>query len=240
VCSSDLGPVTGKCAGAGALGTIDSRIYVANRDFDSNTTPKFDIKNPPDLQPQSSSLITFPFNYTREPDIEMMRQAAQMQTNGFGDDNYYTVDPSTNLSLEEAGLSGGPKWPANSDISTVVFVKFTGGSNTSNRLIWNVDAAGTGCNRPPVYGTLVVENGKFETQPNKAPLKGAIVIKGAGPGNEVYTDTGGGCMQTFVYSSGDIKLAGNISGFTLERGNRPGFYGVRQWSWRECYNTSCN
>jgi hypothetical protein len=86
-----------------------------------------------------------------------------------------------------------------------------------------------------VRGTLVVENGTFTTQPSKAPLRGAIIISGAGPGTLVYDDTGNTDMQSFVIASGDMKISGNVGAFTQERGNRPGFYGLNLWIWRELY-----
>ena len=42
-------------------------------------------------------------------------------------------------------------------------------------------------------------------------------------------------MQVFVNTSGDIKLAGNVSPGTQERGNAAGTYGLKLASWRELY-----
>ena len=242
-------------AGIGAVGLITpaSRMQAGppRQDFDSTTTPQFIKKVPPDAS-QTTSKISFPFNYERQPDIGMMRQAAQLQSNGAGGDNYYEVTGTT-ANLEE-GVGAGPRWPANSDISTVVFVKFTNAATiNSNLLTWVVDnpsysdecAAGSTL-APPAKGTLVVENGNFRTQSQTLPLRGTVVVKGSAPGVGTsgtglfsYQDTGNACMQSFAHASGDIDIGGNPGAFTEERGNRPGFFGVRLWGWRECYSATC-
>ena len=220
-------------AGIGAVGNIDSEVL--GRDYDGPTgepAPRF-VLTP--SNPQTSSEMTFPFDSGRQPEMEEMRAAAQAQG------NYYTPSSSTNL---EAGTEIGvpattPKWPANSSTSTVVYVRFTNPAS-NNSLSWNVDGTND-CNGVPARGTLVVENGTFTTSQNKLPLRGVIIVRHLGPGNEVYTDTGGqSCMESFVNASGDIKIAGSVRPATQERGNRPGFYGMRLWSWRECYSTTCS
>jgi hypothetical protein len=223
-------------AGIGAVGTINKKDP---GDYDSTSTnPTFIKKVPPDAAQNYATQITFPFNYQREPDIGMMREAAKLQG------NYYEVPvTSDSASVQEAG--SGPKWPTTSDQSTVVFVKFMNEANmATNNLTWDVDrdSATDECAPPDAQiprGTLVVENGTFSTSQQKAPLRGTIVIKGAGPGTEVYKDVGGTCMEAFIHATGDLKLAGTIRGFTQEKGNRPGFFGVRLFSWRECYSATC-
>jgi len=211
-------------AGIGALGTVANKV--PGRDFDSTTTPKF--RSPLSAAPpnQPTNEMIFPFNASSKPDIEAPRSAAQAQSNGMGGSNYYQPTGGTSVSSAGAGVTG-PAWPANSTTSTVVFVSFT----SPGALSWNVGSK----NDPPVRGTLVVENGTFTTQPSKAPLRGAIIISGAGPGTLVYDDTGNTDMQSFVIASGDMKISGNVGAFTQERGNRPGFYGLNLWIWRELY-----
>jgi hypothetical protein len=244
-------------AGVGAAGDIslDSRMQ-PGQDFDNATSPRFIKKVPPDA-PQLTSEISFPFNYERQPDIEMMRKAAQMQG------NYYQISASA-VNLQGAWETGvpasDPDWPANSDISTVVFVRFTNTATiTSNRLSWEVDhpTFTDECNAvanlltTPAKGTLVVENGNYRTLPQKLPLRGTVVIRNGTPTGTTYpadrtqppyysyTDTGNACMQTFTHTEGDMDIGGNPGAFTQERGNRPGFFGVRLWSWRECYTATC-
>jgi hypothetical protein len=214
----------GPCAGLGALGTIERKI--AGRDYDATTCPKFVLSLTAPSTCPSPSTMTFPFNATT-PDIETLRYAAQSQQNGIGGDNYYEVNSSTSVVSAAAGETR-PVWPTNNKASTVVFVKFT----STNRVTWGV---GSRCTDPPVRGTLVVENGTFDTAPNKTPLRGMVVISGAGPGTRVYNDSGNTCMQAFIAASGDIKIAGNVGAATQERGSVPSSYGLKLVSWRELY-----
>lgn len=227
-------------AGIGALGTVENADGTnenpdKGRDFGSNTSPQFTASSAggESCSPASSTnQPTFPFRPAL-PDIEDLRLAAQSQSNGAGGDNHYEATSSTAIQEIAAGTSA-PYWPDNSLSSTVVFVKF---DDIGDSLTWDV---GNGGNPAPVVrGTLVVENGTFNTQPNKDALRGVVVVDSAGPGTEVYTDTGNTNFESFVIASGDIKIGGNIGSFTEERANRPGFYNIRQWSWRECYSENC-
>lgn len=152
-----------------------------------------------------------------------------MQTgNSPNGSNYYEVTSNTDI----VGSGSGFVWPANSLSSTVVYVR---SSDPNHNITWKI--SGNNCNNPspPVRGTLVIDNGKFVTSPNSTPLRGAIVINGAGAGTEVYTDQGNTCMQAFAVATGDIRIGGNVSPATQERGNSPGSYSINLWSWRELY-----
>ena len=206
----------GTAAGIGAVGTITGSSRLGTRDFDRTTSPKFVQKNPPDGS-QTSSQISFPFDYAL-PDIDFLRDIAR--TNG----TYYEVSGGT-VSISS--------WPANSDSSTVVFYKFT--STSSNTLKW--DVPGTCTDNPPKQGVLVIENGNFTTQPNKALFRGAVVVRGGEVADGTSDDTGKTCLEGFINAEGNIKIAGNVSPMSTEAiGERPGFYGVRTWSWRELYS----
>jgi Tfp pilus assembly protein PilX len=231
-------------AGLGAVGDIGNADEVAGRDYDVDPNPgtSFSATNPKFVQtlsatPQPAGEITFPFSPNPNiPSLSDLASAAQAQTgSGIGGSNYYQI--TSNMDVRESGaVYTGPKWPANSTVGTVVYVKFTNGSSpTSNKLTWNL--AGN-CGTAPVRGTLVVENGTVDTSnSNKAPLKGTVIIRGvpSDPSHPAYSDTGGACMQVFVNASGDIKLAGNVSPGTLERGNAAGTYSLKLASWRELY-----
>ncbi len=235
VVSSCTASAKDTCAGIGAAGTINTKV--ASRDYDSSTCPKF-VNNLSDPSTCASpSRITFPFSASPNvPSLSDLANAAQAQTGfGIGGSNYYQI--TSNMDVKESGATyTGPKWPANSTVGTVVYVKFTNGATpTSNTLTWNL--AGD-CTTPPVRGTLVVENGTVSTSnSNKAPLKGTVIIRGvpSDPSHPAYSDTGGACMQVFVNASGDIKLAGNVTPGTLERGNAAGTYSLKLASWRELY-----
>jgi hypothetical protein len=231
-------PIPPNAAGIGALGTVANKR--PGRDFDGTTTPNFvgsTPSAPSTCDPSNTrSQITFPFK-AGLPDIEALRTAAQSQSNGLGGDNYYEFTRNVDV----VGSSPGPndvKWPDNSLSSTVVFVKF---DDIDDVLTWTIggSAGGLSCsdpNYPIVRGTLVIENGRFTTSPSaRTALKGAVVIKSAGPGTQVYSDSGSTCMQSFAIATGDITISGNVSPATQERGNSPGSYGITLWSWRELY-----
>jgi hypothetical protein len=205
------------CAGIGAVGTISNKV--SGRDYDRTTTPKFIQKNPPDGS-QTTSQISFPFDYAL-PDLDFLRDEAKLQG------NYREVSGGT------VSISSWPNAPSGSDPSrTVVFYKFT--SSSSNNLKW--DVSGTCTDNPPKQGTLVVENGNFTTQPNKALFRGAVVIRGGEAADGTSTDTGKTCLEGFVNAEGNIKIAGNVTPMSLpDTTKRPGWYGARLWSWRELY-----
>lgn len=205
-------------AGAGAVGTINTKV--PGRDYDTGTTPKFIQKTPPEGS-QTTSEISFPFDYAL-PDTQFLRDIAK--TNG----TYYEVSGGT------VSVSSWPAPPAGSDpSSTVVFYKFT--SAGSNTLKWDVPGSCTDA-ADNKYGTLVVENGNFTTQPNKARFVGAVVIRGGDATDGTSDDTGRSCLEGFINAQGAVKIAGNVTPMSTEAaGKRPGWYSVRLWSWRELY-----
>jgi Tfp pilus assembly protein PilX len=212
-------PTWGKAAGVGAVGTISGSTKLGTRDFHGGltnpTNPRFIQKNPP-AGTQSSGEISFPFDYAL-PDTDFLRDIAK--ANG----TYYEVSGGT-VSMSS--------WPAGSDSSTVVFYKFT--STSANTLQW--DVPGTCSDNPPKQGILVVENGNFTTQPNKALFRGAVIVRGGEVADGTSDDTGKTCLEGFINAEGEIKIAGNVTPLSTEAAvTRPGFYGVKTWSWRELY-----
>lgn len=217
---------TTTAAGIGAGGQISggSTTNMGIRDFDLDTTPvRFRVKNPPDSPAQSSSEISFPFNYQSQPDIDFLRDEARKQG------NYRPVSGGT-VPLTD--------WPTGSTDRTVVFYEFT--SNQNNNVAWNVD--GTCDDNPPKKGTLVVYGGNFTTAQNKALLSGVVIVRGGNYEDGATTDTGGRtCLDGYINATGTIKISGSVAPLsTSAEANRPGYFGVRLWSWRECYNVSCN
>lgn len=216
-------PTYKKAAGVGAKGTITGSSRLGTRDFHGSTTnptnPKFIQKNPPEGS-QSSSEISFPFDYAL-PDTDFLRDEAKLQG------NYYEVSGGT------ASVSSWPTAPAGRDPSTtVVFYKFT--SSSSNTLKWDVPGSCT--DDPPKQGTLVIENGNFTTQPNKARFRGVVVVRGGEVADGTSDDTGKTCLEGFINAEGNIKIAGNVSPMSsADAAKRPGFYDARLWSWRELY-----
>jgi hypothetical protein len=211
-------------AGVGAAGTISNKV--PGRDYDKTTCPKLvkDLSEPSTCA--SPERIAFPFNPSREPDIEFLRDEAmrQEQDDPSTQRHYYT--PSNgNFSLSN--------WPDNSSHDTVVFVDFSS-ANSNNVVKW--DMSGSCTDDPPRRGTLVIRNGNFTTQPNKALFQGVVIVRGGEATDGDTADSGNTCLDGFVNASGTIKIAGRVSPFSSAAlVNRPGFYGVRQWSWRELY-----
>ena len=203
-------------AGIGAAGTISSKV--SGRDFDAITTPAFDATGA-----DSAAEITFPFDHQRQPDITVLRERAKQ-------DGTYVVPTGTSYSLDS--------WPADSSDTTVVFVEFAAGGLGSRNVSWNVP--GTCTDDPPKRGVLVVNNGNFTTQPNEALFSGVVIVRGGEYADGSSEDTGRTCLDGFVNADGVIKIAGTVTPTVSDAAvNRPGFYDVRVWSWRECYSLGC-
>lgn len=228
----------GKTApGLGAAGTVPNISgEFGVRDFGSNSPPPLVLRNPPDGA-QPANQISFPFDHRQQPNLEDASNAAKSQniTAARPQGNYYDVSGGT-VDLVADTASGTYKWPANSTAETVVYIKFATYSS-SNVVNWDVSSSG-GTRR----GTLVVENGKLEmkqsTNSNPKCLTGVAVVRvpATVPSDtEVFTNTGQGCLEGYVNANRSIKIAGTVKPFTQDRGNRPGFFRLQLWSWREMY-----
>lgn len=81
-----------------------------------------------------------------------------------------------------------------------------------------------------------MSNGDFTTQPNQALFRGVVIVRGGVATDGESADNGNTCLEGFVNTTGTITLAGKVRPFSSNTvTNRPGFYGVRLWSWRELY-----
>ena len=223
-------------SGAGALGTITGSTKLGTRDFSTTTNPKFIQKSSSDAS-QTSSEITFPFNVAKQPDGGSLCDAAKEQEKT-GEQHYYADSSSGNATLSD--------WPANSTKDTVVCYDFTSGSN--HTLTWAVGGNNplpspyntsdySGCNAPVRKGTLVVRGGNFTIKPNTALFSGVVVVRGTSLATDVGANlTGNVCLDGFINSSGPITISGSVTPtVTAATVDRPGFYGVNLWSWRELY-----
>ncbi len=220
--------ITKTCAGVAAVGGVKDSTRLGSLDYDSTTNPKFVAA--PTTNPQSNTEITFPFDLAAQPDPARLCDEAKAQG------NYEEYTTTGNKSLDS--------WPDNSNYSTVVCKVFKN-VDSANKLVWSVSGpesltgAYEGCKGPIKQGTLVIRGGNFSTKSNTALLRGVVVIRGPeGVDSDLgtSTDTGNTCLDGFVNASGTIKIAGTVRPSTsLEANDRPGFYGVRTWSWRELY-----
>lgn len=226
-------------AGIGAIGQITSSngrpLELGTRNFDGDTPVDSDgpdfVKTP--SSPQLSTEVTFPFNLNNQPNAEALCDSVRE----LGAPHYIQDNSTTNATVS---LS---TWPANSNSDTVVCYEFTD-PTAVHTLKWDVSGeyaypAGDpyeGCRGAPRQGTLVVKGGNFTTQSHKAILKGIVVVRGQAGSGGSSTDTGNTCLDGFVNATGPISIAGSVKPSTSFEGeDRPGFYGVRTWSWRELY-----
>jgi hypothetical protein len=226
--------VTRTCAGLGAVGGI-SGTKRAGLDYDKDTNPKFVTDpNAVGLPGQQADEITFPFNLASQPDANRLCDEAKAQGN-------YTADPTTSTS------TNFPNWPTSSSNNTVVCYEFTNTGN-AHTLRWTVEGNETlpapysDCKGPIKRGTLVVKNGGFSIKSgsNVALFRGVVITRGpeALQNSEVGDAalTGNNCLDGFINSTGTITIAGSVSPASSQEANdRPGFYGVRTWGWRELY-----
>lgn len=222
-------------AGFGALGQISGSSSLGTRDFDGDTPADSDgpdfVKSP--STPQRSTEVTFPFNLNNQPNAEALCDSVRE----LGAPYYIKDDSTTNATVS---LS---TWPANSNPDTVVCYEFTD-ATAIHTLKWDVTGEYTypsgdpyaGCRGNPRQGTLVVKGGNFTTQSNRAILRGIVVVRGPVGSDGSSTDTGNTCLDGFVNATGKITIAGSVKPSTSFEGeDRPGFYGVRNWGWRELY-----
>lgn len=204
-------------AGIGAVGSIGGGgSERGSRDFDRSTDTRF-------RSPAADGEMTFPFDpesqdgATDERRIDFWRQEAERQGNHI---------------TSSGGKQDINDWPDNSDERTVVFVEFTDTGN--NRAVW--DVSGSCSLEDRKRGTLVVEGGDFVTAPKKALFSGAVVIRGGDYEEGEFDSAGNSCWEGFVIAEGDMTINGTATSFVSESVvDRPGFYGVEVWSWREEY-----
>jgi hypothetical protein len=144
----------------------------------------------------------------------------------------YPFDPEVSLDLnflrEEAERQGNYRssaadisdYPRASDDQTVFFVDAGGATDF---LEYRADHG---------RGTLVVRDGNLAVSESSGGFSGVIVVTGDGVGTGRYVGSG---VEGFVVASGDMTVRGSVSPSTVDLTTRPGFYGMRLWSWRELY-----
>ncbi len=220
-------------AGVGTAGEItgspklaDGTASEGTRDFDKSTTP-------PLTETPAAGEMTFPFDVGAQPDARRLCDEAIAQG------NYIRNTGSGNADLSA--------WPS-SNPNTVVCYEFT--NDSSNHVLsWKVNRSPNddltalgypGCRGPIQDGTLVVIGGGFTVSPNTDLLRGVVVVRGADAAETSEVEDAGlsgrGCLDGFINSTGPITISGAITPFnSSDVNNRPGFFGVRTWGWRELY-----
>ncbi len=216
--------ITKMCAGAAALGGISGSSQLGTRDYDSTTNPQF-VANP--NVPQGPDQITFPFDYQAQEGaqdqarIDFLREEARR--NGV----YYPSNGG------QVNVGSDVTWPTDATDQTVVFVDYLAAGG-NNRVDWEVGNDSD----PAVKGTLVVSGGNFRTTQHKACFEGVVIVRGGTYEDGTSTDAGGNtCLNGFVNASGEIEIKGGVEPMVSDEViNRPGFYGISRWSWREVYS----
>jgi hypothetical protein len=113
---------------------------------------------------------------------------------------------------------------------------------SNDRTVYFVDAGGAADflefavgGAPEVRGTLVVRDGNLLVGDFSGLFRGVIIVTGDGTDTGKYDSGTSGNVEGFVVASGDMTLRGSVSAATGSLTSRPGFYGVKLWSWRELY-----
>jgi hypothetical protein len=250
-----------KAAGAGAEGCIsyagapwtgddrkgDEDYFGSNGGACAATNPRFvdndawALANPPGGNP--SGTISYPFDAkTIDPStINILGGIAKSQPGNSPDgSNYYTKVGGANSSVT-IGNTGSEAYPNSSTHGTVYFVEFTGPDK--GKVTFSVDSPTSSCNSTTSTGcpkgTIVVVNGDFETSSSAEGYEGVVLVHDPNPNDTVtlsYKSTGNFNLRGFANVDGSMSLAGSVNPLaTVAVVNHPGFYSIRQWSWRELY-----
>ena len=194
------------CAGFGAAGEL------SGNEEDEYGVRDYDSEN------GFGDSINFPFDYQSQDDeqdedrLSYFRDEALKQKSETGEASHF----QTGSSISD--------WPKNSTDSTVVYVEADG-----DDVSWKV---GGEC-EDAVKGTLVVDGANLKIAGNDAFDGITIVQGGRFEGNGAGSKA---CWGSYVTADKGIDLSGNFDPIVPSNAvNRPGFYGVELWSWRELY-----
>src|SRR5215211_71229 len=152
----------------------------------------------------------------------------------------HPFDPGVGLDLdflvEEARRQGNYRssavditdYPTVSNDRTVYFVDAGGAADF---LEFGVDHA------PEARGTIVVRDGNLAVSGSSDTFRGVIFVTGDGTDTGKYDSGTSGNVGGFVVAGDDMTVRGSVSPSTVVDNltTRPGFYGVKLWSWRELY-----
>lgn len=215
-------------AGFGAEGSVEdfgggSRgVY----DYDSTTSTRFVRKETPYEPPyaaNAANTISYPFNPDAKFDLALLEQVARSQ-------NVSATKPQGNF--YEGGITIlDAQYPDPSSDQTVFYVKANGGTVTYKA-----------SHTPVAKGLIVVENGNFKFNNASNGFDGVVIVTGNGSTTGSYESLGNDTVKGFAIAAGTMKMGGTVDPLALEGDytQRPGFYNMKQWSWRECYSKDCS
>jgi len=240
------------------------------RDYDTNTDltpilrPEFtanntwgDRANQPTTMPGAK--ITFPFATPNPAEddqaLAVLKEKAQRQ--GL----YTRRSPGSSFTIGATS----PLYPAVSKLNeTVMFIEFANG--TDDNPVYGAKGkvtyqASSGNPDDKVKGTIVVMHGNLEMSNSGATdtFQGAMIVRDGIDNDTVgatdtincnnttssimyYCSAGNSVVEGYINVEGDLRLAGDVAGILPSElyAGLPGLVKVSRWSWRECYNTSCN
>lgn len=246
-----------KAGTAGAEQRYRFRDYDRDTDYvcggSSPTTsgrPDFRANTWGGLANQPPSSITFPFaTGDAAADNEIL---AALKEKAQAQGLYTRRPPGSSFTIDDNGLDT-PRYPADSDLTdTVMFVEFANGTDAApiygakGGVTYKADSSDSD---NLVKGTIVVMNGDLTTSSSADNFQGTMIIRDPNDGdnsvesNVMKYDNGGSInVEGFVNVEGDLSLRGNVDGFLPAElaSGLPGLFKVNLWSWRECYNTTCN
>ena len=211
-------------AGFGAVNdvTVGEVDELGTRDFDSSddSEPYQFVADTDEVDPGLTP-ITFPFDHEAqegqadEDRLEFLKAEAKRQG------NYHENVNITNSN-----------WPADSDDRTVVYIEASAGGTVK----WLING-GSDCPAADAHkGTLVVDGADLQINGNRKVFSGITIVRGGR-----FDKGGNSCWGGPVSADEGIEINGSASPVVSEDIlNRPGFYGVNLWSWRECYSEACN
>jgi hypothetical protein len=206
-------------------------------DYDSTTALKgslkrFVRKSNADISNNAvnaSGTISYPFNPNAKFDLTSLENIAR------GQGNYYEGDVNI-----VSTATGGAKYPSPSSDQTVFYVR-ANGATTDYRADYN----------PQAKGLIVVEGGNFDIQNSSSGFDGVVIVTGTAAGSALdcnstsatgcYKNSGNKTVRGFVIADNTMTIGGTVDPFSVvgEYTQRPGFYSMKLWSWRECYSTNC-
>lgn len=194
-------------------------------DYDENTddiSAKFVRKENP-YDPNATGTISYPFNPDAEFDLEVLKQIARDQ------ENYYEGD----INIDRNNTASNRKYPEGSTNLTVFYVKANGAEIDYN--VAYADPYPTREGKP--RGLMVIEGGNLKISNSSKGFNGAVIVTGNGSSTGNYTSTGNGAVEGFVIADGTIGIGGDVgpSAALGDYTQRPGFYNMKLWSWRELY-----
>lgn len=210
------------------------------------------------LSNQPASSITFPFaSNSAEATAGDDELIVELKQKALDQGLYVRRNPGTSFTIDDNG-GDLPRYPANSDLTeTVMFIEFANADGSPGAKGDVEYRAGSSDADNLVKGTIVVMNGDLDTNPSADDFQGVMIIRDPNDTDNGSDTTPIGCndngtvmdfcnsgslnLEGYVNIEGDMSLAGSIDGFLpapLVNGV-PGLFRVSQWSWRECFNTTC-